>query len=313
LCKIIAAGIEIAQAALPIRCLEATFVGIALTQGVREVHRLPIAFKSRCGGKDYRHIVLCVVVDGCYGAIGLSRRETLMDKPLIFPSLVALINEYILCYSKLGHDVVSFKPGLLVSHNALSKLVPCWRFVSVTIPAGCRDVAEHSPSRDVLLQLERMLVKLSEEYSNLPPDAWEAQGCMTYGKVPLQTSSPSVDENGEEPTEGELVSDCEENQRRVQLLLRGRSPFESSSSLASSGIYSSSLAPADLLAATSFSTKLRRVVSDCSLPSSTPVTPTAPVPRVTRARSNGGSDGRSVVAPSTRRVSVGPRPSRGLV
>ncbi len=33
---------------------------------------------------SYRHIVLAVHFNGCYGALGLSRRKNLMYKPLTF-------------------------------------------------------------------------------------------------------------------------------------------------------------------------------------------------------------------------------------
>ena len=273
--KIVSAGHEILQVALPIRCLEATFVGIALTQGFREIHRLPIAFKSRCGGKDYRHIVLAVKCNGLYGAVGLSRRESLMDKPVVFPSLAALLNEYLECYAKIGHDVVSFKPGLFVSHDSSSKLVPCWRFVSVTIPAGTRSVLEHAPTREIITSFENQLLVLSGEYNMLPPDAKEVKAAMTYGKF--------VSDDGDE--EAEAVSDSEENQRRVACLLREKSPFDV---VVPASPYSTSSAFSDSVGA-KFSSKLRRVVSGCSLPSSTPVTPNAPAPRPHRASSTSSS------------------------
>ncbi len=290
LSKIVSAGREIVQVALPIRCLEATFVAIALTQGHKEIHRLPVAFKSRCAGKDYRHIVLCVKVQGSYGAVGLSRRETLMAKPLVFPTLAALLNEFIDCYAKVGHDVVSFKPGLFVSHDESSKLVPCWRFISVTVPLGTRNVLDHGPTRDILNVLELQLATLSGEYNSLPPEAWEVKAAMTYEKV-LQ------DDEGEEQ---EPVSDSEENQRRISCLMRHRSPFEASAS----PYASSSLGDVGA----KFSSKLRRVVSDCALS----VTPSAPPPKSTRASSQGSGSGHRGPDETQRRFSsVESRPARG--
>lgn len=56
-----------------------------------QVKRFAISFKSRFHGKSYRHIVLGVYHNGKFGALGLSRKSTLMDKPLAFASLGELI------------------------------------------------------------------------------------------------------------------------------------------------------------------------------------------------------------------------------
>ena len=48
------------------------------------VDRVPVSFTSECQGNIYRHIVLLIHHEGLFGALGLSRRKDLMDKPLTF-------------------------------------------------------------------------------------------------------------------------------------------------------------------------------------------------------------------------------------
>jgi hypothetical protein len=74
---------EMISCGLPIKCLEATVLGIYLTMGL-DMDRIPLAFKSTCEGNTYRHIVLIIKHKDKYGAVGLSRRSDLMDKPLSF-------------------------------------------------------------------------------------------------------------------------------------------------------------------------------------------------------------------------------------
>lgn len=48
------------------------------------VERFTISFKSVFGGNAHRHVVLGIYYGGKYGALGMSRREDLMYKPLTF-------------------------------------------------------------------------------------------------------------------------------------------------------------------------------------------------------------------------------------
>ncbi|KAA0185975.1 Vasohibin protein [Fasciolopsis buskii] len=75
------------QAALPIKCLEATILGIYMTQPVGEFRRFTISFTSEFKEQPFKHVVLGVYASGRFGALGLSRRSDLMYKPLEFPGL----------------------------------------------------------------------------------------------------------------------------------------------------------------------------------------------------------------------------------
>lgn len=55
-----------------------------LTNGMLGVERFPISFKSVFNGNVHRHVVLGIYYSGRWGTIGMSRREELMYKPLIF-------------------------------------------------------------------------------------------------------------------------------------------------------------------------------------------------------------------------------------
>ena len=112
---------DLMRESLPIKCLEAVFVGSALTIEVEGVERFPVRFRSKAGGQVFLHIVLAVFVptrsmslsesitrrrrdsgasgegggsSGVWGAIGLSRKDTLASKPFRFESLSALMEDY---------------------------------------------------------------------------------------------------------------------------------------------------------------------------------------------------------------------------
>lgn len=70
--RILETAREITRQALPIKCVEAVFLGCYLTQGLRDLERVPISFKSQVDGNTYKHIVLAVKHNSKWGAIGLS-------------------------------------------------------------------------------------------------------------------------------------------------------------------------------------------------------------------------------------------------
>ena len=92
---------DIIHQSLPIKCLEAVVVATYLTMGVHALERIPLAFESHANGNTYRHIVLVVrhrpkPGHSLWGAIGLSRRQTLMWKdcqyevhPFLFTSTLS--------------------------------------------------------------------------------------------------------------------------------------------------------------------------------------------------------------------------------
>ncbi|TPP62117.1 Vasohibin-2 [Fasciola gigantica] len=105
------------KAALPIKCLEATILGMYMTQGLKEFRRFTISFTSEFKEQPFKHVVLGVYASGRFGALGLSRRSDLMYKPLEFPTLYSLIQSYSLAYAKNFHQLVRVKIGLVIPHE----------------------------------------------------------------------------------------------------------------------------------------------------------------------------------------------------
>ncbi|KPI86813.1 hypothetical protein ABL78_4137 [Leptomonas seymouri] len=128
--------------ALPIRCLEATFVALFFTQCLRDIDRIPLSFKSEAKGNTYRHIVLILrtrFTPSLYGALGLSRKTTLMYKPMVFRSLFDVVMDYNREYAALGHKLVDIKLGIPITHDEHSRLEPCWRFIAFKLNRYCRN------------------------------------------------------------------------------------------------------------------------------------------------------------------------------
>nr|CCC94718.1 conserved hypothetical protein [Trypanosoma congolense IL3000] len=233
---------EILTEALPIRCLEATFVGLYLTQDLKDVDRIPLSFKSRAKGRAYHHIVLVIRCDSRYGAVGLSRKSTLMDKPLMYTSLFELIMEYKKQYEAIGHELVDFKLGLCVSHKRDTNKTPCWRYISVKLSkhsvaaspaATCLldqqsdqsangvDISAISNSEncggmdaveDMLTCYCKLISRLSEEYDNRA--VMHAQGLSSHRWQTCLRDLHDLD----------VDASREENKRRLDELRNGRSP-----------------------------------------------------------------------------------------
>ncbi|GET89688.1 hypothetical protein, conserved [Leishmania tarentolae] len=127
---------EVLHEALPIRCLEATFVALHYTQTLRDIDRIPLSFKSEANGKFYRHIVLVLRTRSTptlYGALGLSRKPTLMYKPLTYHSLFDVVMDYKREYEALGHELLDIKLGIAITHDEHSRWEPCWRFIAIKL------------------------------------------------------------------------------------------------------------------------------------------------------------------------------------
>ena len=55
-----------------------------LTNGIGGLDRFPVSFRTMFNRATYNHVVLGVYYNGYYGALGMSRRQDLMNKPLKF-------------------------------------------------------------------------------------------------------------------------------------------------------------------------------------------------------------------------------------
>ena len=113
---------RVIRESLPIKCVEAVYLGIYCTQSMSDIERLPIIFNSEISGHRYGHIVLAVKYSGKLGAIGLSRRNELMFKAWGFDTLSDLILNYKQSYEKWSHKLNKIKLGTLIPHEGCSRV-----------------------------------------------------------------------------------------------------------------------------------------------------------------------------------------------
>jgi hypothetical protein len=115
----------IMEASLPIQCVEAVFLAAYCTMTLTRIERIPLSLKSNFGGKEYRHIVLAVYHHETkkWGSMGISRRDTLMYKPLVFDSLFELVTDLKTCYQQCFHHMLTVYVGLPIPHCTSSQLL----------------------------------------------------------------------------------------------------------------------------------------------------------------------------------------------
>jgi tubulinyl-Tyr carboxypeptidase len=175
---------EIIRLALPIQCIEAVFLGCLLTAGIIQLDRIPLSFKSKCHENTHRHIVLAIRYDGKWGAIGISRRSTLMNKDIRFDSLADMVDEYKRCYAECHHRLVKIYVGLPFSHDVFSDMSIKWRAIKLSTAEKDRPelVAQ-------LLQYTSTMGKMFEYFRRegvLPPSPRRREG------IPKSTRSRST-------------------------------------------------------------------------------------------------------------------------
>ncbi|XP_033120453.1 tubulinyl-Tyr carboxypeptidase 2-like [Anneissia japonica] len=124
---------EMIKESLPIKCLEAVILAIYLTNSISGLERFPLSFKTQFSGVIHRHVVLGVYYNGRYGALGMSRRSDLMDKPLIFSTLTDLVMNFEEAYRNYWHLVKKVKIGLPVPHDPLSYAPIEWKYLSLNM------------------------------------------------------------------------------------------------------------------------------------------------------------------------------------
>lgn len=86
---------------------------------------------------QFKHIVLAIAHNSTpqlFGSLGLSRRSCLMDKPLHYTSLAALVDDFRRSYHFVGHSLALVRFGLPVPHDSMSRATPCWNFVELLLP-----------------------------------------------------------------------------------------------------------------------------------------------------------------------------------
>ena len=124
---------EIIRESLPIKCLEAVILSLYLTSGIKDLVRFIISFKSKFSTNVHRHVVLGLNYGSTYGALGLSRRKELMDKPLAFQSLGKLVLDYKQGYENCHHTLKKVKLSLPVVHDLHSCEKISWKYLTLPV------------------------------------------------------------------------------------------------------------------------------------------------------------------------------------
>lgn len=164
--------------ALPIKCLEATILGMYLTSELTNVNRFPIGFKSVHKGNSHFHVVLGISYAGMYGTIGISRRQELMDKPIAFTSLAAMLENFSLSYMKYGHEMKKVKLGSNIPHDIHSGERVQWKAITITYTA--LNMAERRKKIDKFSKLLRA--------NKLPPPSPPRSSASPPQSSPLPNS-----------------------------------------------------------------------------------------------------------------------------
>lgn len=127
---------QIINAALPIQCVEAVFLGTFLSSTLKRVDRIPLSFKSKFKDGVHRHIVLAVRLQeegNKWGCLGISRRKNLMYKSVKYDNLSALIKDFEKSYEEVFHKLLTVYIGLPLPHDVFSDQPIKWRANKVKI------------------------------------------------------------------------------------------------------------------------------------------------------------------------------------
>lgn len=94
---------------------------LSVTVTVRDNNVAHIAMEPVQDHAFCRHIILAVrhPDTGKWGALGLSRRAELMDKPLTYSTLADLLADYVASYKRWWHTVLRIRIGLPVPHDVM--------------------------------------------------------------------------------------------------------------------------------------------------------------------------------------------------
>jgi hypothetical protein len=182
--RILETAREITRQALPIKCVEAIFVAAYLTQGLKELERIPVSFKSSVDGQSYKHIILALKYNSKWGSVGLSRRRELYFKEMQFDSLGDLFLEFKRSYERVFHTLKRVKVGLPISHDMFAGEYVCWNYLTVK----CADVNNATTQ---LAEHGRCAHRLQEQWRN----ECKKMGCQP-GQKPVMPQKKAATVSG---------------------------------------------------------------------------------------------------------------------
>jgi len=194
--RILETGREVTRQALPIKCVEAVFVAAYLTQGLKDIERVPFSFRSQIDGVTYKHIVLALKHNSKWGSVGLSRRRELYYKDLVYDSLAELFLEYKRSYERVFHTLRRVKVGLPLPHEVHAGEIICWAYISqkcLDVPVASQVLADHGRNCHRLSDQWRLECKKAKELGAkppLPPQAKKRQEAAAAKKVAAERGAP---------------------------------------------------------------------------------------------------------------------------
>ncbi|XP_039259026.2 tubulinyl-Tyr carboxypeptidase 1-like isoform X1 [Styela clava] len=204
---------EMTREALPIKCLEAVILAIYLTNTLTNVERFPIGFKSIFDGNRYYHIVLGLYYNGKFGAMGISRRKDLMDKPLVFRSLNELIQNYNAAYANYGHNLKKVRLGGAISHDSCSQERIIWTVFNMSMQKICSSEGQKKLDRftkDLRSQLSYPILAATSIYERskqlpLPPRREKTIAASSLKNLTLKPKESEIknDKKGVKSTSGD--------------------------------------------------------------------------------------------------------------
>jgi len=214
--RILETGREVTRQALPIKCVEAVFTAAYLTQGLRDLERVPFSFRSQIDGVTYKHIVLAVKYNSKWGSVGLSRRRELYYKDMVYDSLAELFLEYKRSYERVFHTLRRVKVGLPLPHEVHAGEIICWAYISqkcLDVPLASQALADHGRNCHRLSDQWRLECKKAKELGAkppLPPQAKKRQEAAAAKKAAQAMGAPPPKED---PKEERIETDSSEDER----------------------------------------------------------------------------------------------------
>lgn len=155
---------EMIRVSLPIKCLEAFILSLYFTAPLNQLQRFAISFKSVSDNHVYRHVVMGIYHANQFGALGLSRKKDLMNKPLEAKCLTDLLLNYLERYRHYEHTITKLKLSLPIPHDCHSHEPIPWK-VSIYLST----LVTSNTSKGLILRPSSMdlsdLRKITEKYS----------------------------------------------------------------------------------------------------------------------------------------------------
>lgn len=146
------------------------------------VERFPLSFQSQFSGNHFHHIVLGVHSGGRFGALGISRREDLMFKPLELRTLMDLVQEYDGAYRGYWHTLRKVRIGQYVSHDPHSVEQIEWKHSILDLDKLTKEELRKELERHTR-DMRLKVCFLSSNFAGLKVPFSGSYSCMLYVRI----------------------------------------------------------------------------------------------------------------------------------